>query len=87
MTCRGRVENGVVVPETGVVLPEGAAVRIDVTAPPVSPAENDASTTGSGDLPCPSMYEQYKDIIGVIKDLPPDASERVDELLYGTSGS
>jgi hypothetical protein len=85
MTCRGRVQNGVVVPEAGTVLPEGAEVRIDITAQPTPPGTPDESQISRGEASPQSMYERYKDIIGVIKDLPPDASERVDDLLYGSS--
>lgn len=87
MTCRGRVQDGVVVPEAGTILPEGAEVRIDVTSPAGSTAGNEvASGDGAGDS-IPSMYNRYKNVIGAIKDLPADASERVDELLYGPSDS
>jgi len=30
------------------------------------------------------MVERYQNIIGVLDNLPADASERVDEFLYGT---
>ena len=33
MTCRGTVSGGVIVPEQGVSLPEGAEVRIEVVEP------------------------------------------------------
>ncbi len=78
MTYRGRVQNGVVVPED---VPEGAEVRIDVQAP----ADASGATAANGNLPAPnSMYERYQNIIGVLDNLPADASERVDEFLYGT---
>jgi len=81
MTYRGRVQNGVVVPEDGALLPEGAEVRIDVQAS----ADASGATASNGNPPAPnSMYERYQDIIGVLNNLPPDASERVDEFLYGT---
>ena len=87
MTFRGRVQNGVVVPEAGAVLPEGAEVRIDVAIQPNSPGEVDSSPKDSTAPPLPSMVERYQNIIGVIHDLPEDASERVDDLLYGNSSS
>lgn len=82
MTFRGFVKNGVVVPEAGATLPEGAEVRIDVAAP--APAASAAPTAEHAESDPPSsLYERYKSIIGVIHDLPADASERVDDLLYG----
>ncbi len=81
MTYRGRVQNGVVVPEAGAVLPEGAEVRIDVQGTPSATSEPLGSD--SSDSPRSSMYQTYQNILGVIQDLPADASERVDEFLYG----
>jgi predicted DNA-binding antitoxin AbrB/MazE fold protein len=77
MTYRGQVKNGVIVPESGVDLPEGTEVRIHI--------EKSSNATEKADVAERSMYERYKNIIGVIKDLPPDASERVDEYLYGST--
>lgn len=79
MTYRGRVQNGVVVPEEGALLPEGAEVRIDVQAP----ADANGATADNCNQPAlNSMFERYQDIIGVLENLPMDASERGDEFLY-----
>lgn len=82
MTFRGLVKNGVVVPEAGATLPEGAEVRIDI-ATTQEPAAGSVVTEESGDGAPTTFYERYKSIIGVINDLPADASERVDDYLYG----
>lgn len=87
MTYRGRVQNGVVVPEAGAVLPEGAEVRIDVQA---SADALDAAVDSNGAAPnsAPnSMVERYRNVVGVLSNLPEDASERVDEFLYKSSTS
>jgi hypothetical protein len=84
MTYRGRVKDGVVVPESGAVLPEGTEVRIDVQSPAIT---DDSASNAGTQATADSMYERYRDIIGVLNDLPPDASERVDEHLYGTPDS
>lgn len=81
MTYRGRVQNGVVVPEDGVLLPEGAEVRIDVQSP--ADAGSASAANGNGTA-AKSMFERYQDVTGVLDNLPPDASERVDDLLYGS---
>jgi hypothetical protein len=82
MTYRGHVKNGVIVPEAGADLPEGAEVRIDVTvsenAPgPAQPHDEDATTE------IPSFYERYKSVIGVIKDLPQDFAANHDHYIHG----
>jgi len=68
MTYRGHVKNGVVVLDPAVALPEGAEVDVS----PVSPAEA-----------IPTVAERYKDIIGILDGLPPDASVNHDFYLYG----
>jgi hypothetical protein len=84
MTYRGRVQNGVVVPEAGAVLPEGAEVRIDVQS---SVDAGDAAIVDSNGSTPNSMVERYRNVIGVLNNLPMDASERVDDFLYGTPES
>jgi hypothetical protein len=81
MTYRGRVENGVIVPEAGAELPEGAAVRIDVEPTrrhdEVAPEHHEEKSRRA------TRFEHYKHILGAINDLPADASERIDDSLYG----
>lgn len=55
MTCRGRVQNGVVVPEAGAVLPEGAEVRIDVAGKAAEDEIASANANGNSSSPG-SMY-------------------------------
>lgn len=83
MTFRGLVKNGVVVPEPGAMLPEGAEVRIDLAVAPEPAAADSVATENNGAGSPSTFYERYKSIIGVIHDLPADASERVDDYLYG----
>lgn len=73
MTYRGRVQNGVVVLDEPVRLPEGAEVRVEVLGVAVSDAESEE----------PTLYEQLEPIIGAAEDLPPDASVNLDHYLYG----
>ena len=72
MTYRGHVENGVVVFDETVVLPEGAAVRVDVL-------DRGKIVEEDG----PTLYDRLKSVIGAAKGLPPDASQNVDHYLYG----
>ena len=59
--------------DESVSLPEGAAVEIALASP------NESGNEEQG----PSHYEHLKDFIGVVDDLPPDASVYVDHYLYG----
>ena len=77
MVIQGHVENGKIVLDEEVPLAEGMKVRIELLT--TAAAEADESTEA------PTLYERLKPIIGIVKDLPPDASERIDEYLYGKS--
>ena len=72
MTYRGHVENGSVIFDEAVVLPEGAAVQVDVLG-----VESEAEEAGA------TLYDRLKSVIGTARGLPPDASQNVDHYLYG----
>jgi len=67
MTYRGHVENGLVVLDDPVALPEGASVQVDLV-------DEEAGAT---------LYERLKSVIGKAQGLPPDAAQNVDHYLYG----
>jgi hypothetical protein len=70
MTLSGRIENGKVVLDTNTPLPEGAKVEIYVIKPrPTGPL---------------TMNPDLKKYFGMADDLPPDASQSIDRVLYGT---
>lgn len=73
MTYRGHVQNGTVVFDDVVVLPEGAIVQVDV----LSGKEVLGEETG------PTLYERLQSVIGGAQGLPPDAARSVDHYLYG----
>lgn len=73
MVYHGHVENGAVVLDEAVPLPEGAAVEIQVVD----------SALGEEDENIPTLYEQLKPFIGQVEGLPPDASVNIDHYLYG----
>jgi hypothetical protein len=66
MTYRGHVENGIVVLDDRVALPEGAPVQVDVLD------EEEGAT----------LYEWLKSVFGKAKGLPPDAAQRTGHCLY-----
>jgi hypothetical protein len=72
MTFYGRVQDGRVILDEAVNLPDGTKVTI---APLNSLSEEERTTT--------TMYERWKPIVGIAKHLPPDASTKIDEVLYG----
>lgn len=72
MSYRGHVQNGAVVLDDVVVLPEGAPVQVDLIA-----------DSQESDEAGPTLYERLKPVIGTAKGLPPDAALNVDHYLYG----
>jgi len=76
MTYRGRVKNGVVIPEPGVRLREGMDVRIE----PVGEMEN----VGEGSKETRQLREGLLSFSGVIKEGPSDLSRNHDHYLHGT---
>ena len=68
MVLEGCVQNGVVIIEPAVTLPEGARLRIEVIPP--------------GDAP--TLFDRIGHLAGKAKNLPPDAAEQHDHYLYGT---
>ena len=74
MTYRGHVNNGVIVLDDSVTLPEGLGVNVEPLA-----AGQDESAEGE----IPTLYERLKPLIGKAVGLPPDASVNHDHYLYG----
>lgn len=73
MTFKGHVENGVIVFDEPIDLPEGMNVQIDVRPLPSSEQEE------SG----PTLASRLSSVIGSIEGLPEDASINHDHYLYG----
>lgn len=74
MTLHGHIQNGVIVLDQHIPLPEGAAVQVQII--PTSP-------TAPADAEIPTLAERLKDFIGIL-ELPEDAAENHDHYLYGT---
>jgi hypothetical protein len=75
MTVNGHVENGRIVLDESVPLAEGTKVRVELLP---SAAEQPAA-----DEQGPTLYEQLKPIIGIVKDLPPDFARNHDHYIHG----
>jgi hypothetical protein len=75
MTLHGHVQNGLIVLDDKVLLPEGAEVQVQIIARPARPAP---------DANLPTLAETLQDFIGCLEDLPEDAARNHDHYLYGT---
>ncbi len=72
MTYQGHIENGVAVFDEPVSLPEGMKVRIVAVA------------AASPKAPSPrTLADRFKNVIGVVDDLPEDMAENHDQYLHG----
>jgi len=79
MTVDGRIENGQIVLNQEITLPEGMKVRVEfVSTEPVPESTNEAT---SEELP--SLYERMKSVAGKAKGLPTDLAINHDYYLHG----
>jgi hypothetical protein len=76
MRLEGRIENGVVVFNEPVSLPDGTAVRVEVVAATPAKDQNPAERFGH-------FLNHYKDVIGTVDVLPSDAALNHDHYVYG----
>ena len=68
MVYKGQVQNGKVVLEGDVVLPEGSRVNVTV----------------ADEAQGPTLYERHQAFIGMIDDLPADLAAEHDHYIHGT---
>jgi len=68
MSYRGHIENGAVVLDEPAPLAEGARVRVE-------PEEPERELT---------LAERLKDVVGILKGLPPDLAAQHDHYIHGT---
>jgi hypothetical protein len=68
MTYRGHIENGLVVLDEQIGLPEGTIVQVE-------PVCSQRPTT---------LAERFKNVIGCVTDLPEDMAENHDHYIRGT---
>ncbi len=73
MSLQGHVENGVVVFDEAMSLPDGTLVRVEPVA--VAPGNT---------LPGKTLAERFKNVIGAGVDLPEDVAKNHDHYLHGT---
>jgi predicted DNA-binding antitoxin AbrB/MazE fold protein len=75
MTLQGHIKNGAIVPDVPVVLPEGAAVQIEVVE-----KGSEAEIVESRK----TLAERFASIIGAARGLPADLADQHDHYLHGT---
>ena len=75
MTYKGHVENGVIVLDEPVEMPEGTQVRVDFEPP----AEQERPRSPQ------SFRQRYAEVVGKARGLPEDAASNHDHYLYGAS--
>jgi len=75
MMYHGHVENGRIILDDSVALPDGLKVEVMVRHPQPPPADSNEEAS--------TLYERLKPAIGTAKGLPADAARNVDHYLYG----
>jgi hypothetical protein len=76
MTLLGHIENGVIVLDEAMTLPDGMKVRVEVV--PLSKAQVE-------DIEKPrTHYDHYESIIGAAEGLPADFAAEHDHYIHGT---
>lgn len=79
MTVEGHIENGQIVLNHDISLPEGARVRVELIA--TESAKDSATESTTEELP--SLYERMKPFVGSVKGLPADYAINHDHYLHG----
>lgn len=75
MTYKGHVQNGAIVLDEPMRLPEGTPVKIELAVETHAPGKGSA----------PSFGERYAEVLGKACSLPEDAAENHDHYLYGVA--
>jgi len=74
MVYTGHVQDGAVVLDDPVTLPDGARVNVSIV-------EEDEH--GDASISPPSLYDRLKSVVGMAKGLPPDLALNHDHYLHG----
>ena len=77
MTVDGHIENGQIVLNQEVSLPEGMKVRVELLS--------EVETAQETAVPPGAQFEHYKSVIGAIDDLPADFAAQHNHYIHGTS--
>ena len=75
MAYMGHVKNGAIVLDDPVLLPDGAALKIEFEAGLPSAGEDSGA----------SFTERFAEVLGKVRGLPEDAAENHDHYLYGAA--
>ena len=80
MIFEGHIQDGRIVLDEPVELPEGTKVRLEVVTEDAKHVVGKSSATGSE-----TFFDRFERMIGAAENLPPDASTELDHYLYGLS--
>ncbi len=78
MTVHGHIENGRIVLDQEVALPEGMRDRVELLA-----GESGSESADEPSEELPSLYERMKSFVGSVEGLPPDFAINHDHYLHG----
>ena len=73
MTYKGRIQNGAVVLEDPINLPEGTAVKVEVVG----------ATDQAAEVQVPTLLERLSPFVGKAEGLPSDLAQNHDHYLHG----
>jgi hypothetical protein len=73
MVYSGHVRDGVIVLDVPVVLPDGAAVSVELVDAASGETQPDEST----------LLQRLQSVVGTARNLPEDAASNLDAYLYG----
>jgi hypothetical protein len=76
MTIDGHIENGQIVLNQEISLPEGMKVRVELLS--------EVETAQETAVPPGTQFEHYQSVIGAIHDLPADFAAQHDHYIHGT---
>lgn len=75
MTLLGHIQNGMIVLDEAMTLPDGMKVRVELLPIGNAQVEDDPKPS--------SLYDHYQSIIGAIDDLPEDFAAQHDHYIHG----
>lgn len=79
MTVEGHIENGQIVLNQPVALPEGMRVRVEL----LNDKASSETTNEKDSTELPTLYERMKSVVGKAKGLPSDYAINHDHYLHG----
>jgi hypothetical protein len=80
MTIRGHIENGNIVLDEPLSVPDGTLVQVELLSRGGGPGAEDARSNGEQGQ---TLLESMRPIVGIVNDLPADFARNHDHYLHG----